>query len=71
MILIQEVNSYLRDYHSLHQYPSVWIVLDAVDVSNCVYRWREEAERERRERGEDAMTPDQVPHFIRYIHNYL
>jgi hypothetical protein len=57
---LQEVDRYLSSYETLHRYPSLWLVFEAEILTSSVYRWREEAEKQRRDRGEPAMTEEQV-----------
>ena len=63
------VNSNLHDY-------KVWDeMLDAAIIvsteSDNVYGWREQAEAERRDKGEGAMSPDEVKAFCdRYMPSY-
>lgn len=57
---MKDINTYLFNYHSLHLYPSLWIVYDVVNLPESVYNWREQAESEQRNQGKPALTQEQV-----------
>ncbi|KAJ8607173.1 hypothetical protein CTAYLR_007351 [Chrysophaeum taylorii] len=69
------VNEYLRtDLAPIYERFDAFITIQVPDL-RVVYAWREQAERPLRDRGEGAMTPDQVRTFVdRYMpcyHQYI
>lgn len=56
---VQDIDSYLYDYHRLHLSMDHWLVVSVPDLE-VVYNWRLEAEREMRAAGRSSMTDMQV-----------
>ena len=60
---VEFINDALREYGRLMDQLDALIYLDAADP-RYVYRWREQQERELRERTGTGMTDEQVQHFV-------
>ena len=71
---MKEINEYLKQYETWDSLMDQWLIIQVDDISN-VYQWRLQAEIAMRERGNPAMTDDQVKDFVeRYMpayHTYL
>jgi len=67
---MRNVDAYLSEFDATYAQLDAFVVVQAV-CARYVYAWREQAEQERRARGEGAMDAEQVVKFVdRYYPSY-
>ena len=67
---MRNVDAYLAEFDETYAQLDAFVVVQAI-CAKYVYAWREQAERERRVRGEGAMDAEQVVKFVgRYYPSY-